>query len=60
MQIIGIVLAVVGWLLPVVGLTITESLSARFILAILGIAISLAGILGVLNNAHMKKAIWRS
>ena len=60
MQIVGILLALSGWLIPVVGLTFTQSLSARFILAVLGIAISLTGILGVLNKAHLKKAIWKA
>ena len=59
MQIIGILLALVGWLIPVVGLTLTQSLTARFILVVLGIGISLTGILGVLNKAHLKKAIWK-
>jgi hypothetical protein len=60
MQIVGILLALVGWLIPVVGLTITQSLSARFILAVAGIGISLVGVLGVLNKAHLKNAIWKS
>ena len=37
MRIIGLLLAVVGWLIPVVGLTLTQSLSARFILVVIGI-----------------------
>jgi hypothetical protein len=60
MRIIGLLLAVVGWLIPVVGLTLTQSLSARFILVVMGIGISLIGILGVLNKAHMKNAIWKA
>jgi len=60
MRIIGLLLAVVGWLIPVVGLTVTQSLSARFILVVIGIGISLIGILGVLNKAHMKNAIWKA
>ena len=59
MQIVGILLALIGWVIPIVGLTITQSLGARFILAILGISISLTGIMGVLNKAHLKKAIWK-
>ena len=60
MRILGLLLAVVGWLIPVVGLTLTQSLSARFIMVVLGIGISLIGILGVLNKAHMKNAIWKA
>jgi len=60
MRILGLLLAVVGWLIPVVGLTLTQSLSARFIMVVIGIGISLFGILGVLNKAHMKNAIWKA
>ena len=59
MRIVGILLALVGWLIPVVGLTVTQSLTARFVLVVLGIGISLTGILGVLNKAHPKNAIWK-
>ncbi len=60
MQIVGVLLALVGWIIPVVGLTVTQSVGTRYILAVLGIAISLSGILGVLNKAHLKKAIWKA
>ena len=59
MRIVGILLALVGWLIPLVGLTVTQSLTARFVLVVLGIGISLTGILGVLNKAHLKNAIWK-
>ena len=60
MQIVGVLLALLGWIIPVVGLTVTQSVGTRYILAVLGIAISLTGILGVLNKAHLKKAIWKA
>jgi uncharacterized membrane protein len=59
MKIVGVLLVLAGWLLPVVGLTMTQSVSARFILSLLGIAVTLFGILGVLNKAHLKQAIWK-
>ena len=59
MRLVGLLLAVVGWFIPVVGLTITQSLGARFVLVVLGIGISLFGILGMLNKAHLKNAIWK-
>jgi len=59
MRIVGIVLALLGWLIPVVGLTLTQSLTARFVLVLLGIGISLTGILGVLTKVHLKNAIWK-
>jgi hypothetical protein len=59
MKIVGIVMALVGWLIPVVSLPLTQSLSARFVASVLGLIISLVGILGVLNQAHLKDAIWK-
>jgi hypothetical protein len=60
MRIVGVVMALAGWLLPVAGLTFTQSLTARFVLVFLGIAITLVGIIGVLNKAHLKNAIWKA
>jgi len=60
MRIVGVLLALVGWLIPVVGITMTQSTSARFILALVGIAVTLYAIMGVLNKAHLKNAIWKS
>ncbi len=60
MKIVGILMALAGWLLPVISLPLTQSLTARFVLAVLGLIISLVGILGVLNHAHLKHAIWKS
>jgi hypothetical protein len=59
MKLVGILLALVGWMVPVLALTQTQSLSARFIAAVLGIIVSLVGILVVLNGEHLKGAIWK-
>jgi predicted phage tail protein len=59
MKILGVLLAFAGGLIPAVGLTLTQSVSARMFLAILGIAVALGGILGVLNPVHQKSAVWR-
>jgi hypothetical protein len=59
MKFVGVVLAIVGWLIPVIALNYTQSMGARLFLALVGIAISLVGILGVLNSAHQKTAIWK-
>jgi hypothetical protein len=56
MKLVGILLALVGWIVPVLALTQTQSLSARFVAAVLGIIVS---ILVVLNGEHLKEAIWK-
>jgi hypothetical protein len=59
MKLVGVLLAVVGWLLPVVGLTMTSSTGVRMFVCLLGIGITLFAILSLLNNAHMKTAVWK-
>ncbi|HEY1265481.1 MAG TPA: hypothetical protein VGF06_18260 [Terriglobales bacterium] len=59
MKLVGVLLALAGWIIPVIALTFTRSTGALMFLCILGLAISLTGILGVLNKAHQKEAIWR-
>ena len=59
MRLIGVLLAVFGWLLPVVGLTMTSSMGVRLFLCVLGIGITLTAILRLLNNAHEKEAVWK-
>lgn len=60
MKLIGILLVIVGWLIPVIALAETQSNTVRLVLSLIGIAITLVGILGVLNKAHLKHAIWKA
>ncbi|HVO80445.1 MAG TPA: hypothetical protein VMT28_06930 [Terriglobales bacterium] len=60
MKVVGFLLVLIGWLAPVATLTVTQSMTVRLVLAVIGISISLVGILGVLNKAHLKHAIWKS
>ena len=59
MRILGILVTLAGWLLPVVALSMIQSTGARFGACVLGIIISLVGILGVLNGVHQADAIWK-
>jgi len=59
MKFMGLLLTVGGWLLPVAGLTWTSSLAVRLILCLIGIAVTLTGILGFLNPAYLKDAVWK-
>jgi hypothetical protein len=59
MKFVGLLLAVLGWLIPVLGLTLTASTGARLTLSVVGIAICLVGILGFVNGAYLKHAIWK-
>ncbi len=59
MILVGILITVLGFVLALLSLTITSSVNGRLIIVLVGIAISLAGILGVLNSAFQKNAVWR-
>jgi hypothetical protein len=56
---IGVVVTFLGFLISVFGLSLTTSVSGRMTIAIVGILVSLFGIIGVLNRYYLKNAIWR-
>jgi hypothetical protein len=55
----GIVVTLLGFVLSVLSLAISSSVSGRLVIVLAGLAISLIGIIGLINPAYMKKAIWR-
>ncbi|MGH9547679.1 MAG: hypothetical protein ACRD23_20905 [Terriglobales bacterium] len=59
MKLVGVLLALFGWLLPVVALNMTSSTGVRIFICLLGIGITLTAIIGVLNKAHQKEAVWK-
>jgi hypothetical protein len=60
MKLIGLLVTLVGWIIPIAALSMTQSTTARMIVCVLGLAISLFGILVMLNKAHLKEAIWKA
>jgi len=59
MKLVGAAVAVLGWLLTLGGIHITDSTGGRIIFALLGIAASLVGILYILPAAFNKNALWK-
>lgn len=59
MKPVGILLAFLGFVISVGSLAATASVGGRLAMVLAGIAISLFGILGLLNKAYQKEAIWR-
>ncbi|MBZ5584833.1 MAG: hypothetical protein LAQ30_22010 [Acidobacteriia bacterium] len=55
----GTVMTLLGFLLSVVSLGMTASVGARMAIVLIGLAMSLTGIMGVINRAFLKNAIWR-
>jgi hypothetical protein len=56
---IGVLLTLLGFAISVMSLGATSSVGGRLGMVILGIAVSLFGILGMINRAYLKDAIWR-
>jgi hypothetical protein len=59
MAAVGLVITFLGFVLSVASLGITDSNSMRLVIVLVGILISLGGIIGVINPAYQKNALWK-
>jgi hypothetical protein len=59
MVFVGLAITLLGFVISVLSLGMTSSVGGRMAMVLLGIALSLTGILGVINRAYLKNAIWR-
>ena len=59
MILVGLLVTLLGFVLSVLSLTITSSVGGRLAIVLVGLCLSLFGILGILNRAFMKNAIWK-
>jgi hypothetical protein len=60
MKIGGVGIVLLGWLIVLFGLHLTPGVAGRMITTLLGLAVSLVGILLVLPMAVNKNAIWKA
>ena len=56
---IGLLVTLFGFVISVLSLTLTSSVGGRLVIVLLGIAVSLFGIMGLLNKHYLKNAIWK-
>jgi len=59
MKLAGLGLTLLGFLICVASLGAASSVAGRMVMVLVGIAVSLLGIIGVLNRAYLSEAIWR-
>jgi cytochrome c biogenesis protein CcdA len=59
MVIAGLAVTLLGFLISFFSLTLSSDNTTRLIIVLAGIAVSLFGILGMINRAYLAKAIWR-
>ncbi|HEY7306018.1 MAG TPA: hypothetical protein VH601_17970 [Bryobacteraceae bacterium] len=55
----GILITLLGFVISVLSLGMASSVGGRMILVLIGLAVSLFGIMGVINPAYLKNAPWR-
>ena len=59
MIIAGIVITLIGFLISVASLGISSDAMVRLAIVVIGIAVSLGGIIGIINRTYLSNAIWR-
>ena len=59
MTYVGLVVTFLGFVVAFISLGVTGSTSVRMAMVLAGIAISLAGIMGVITPAYQKTWIWK-
>lgn len=55
----GLALSLLGFFIAFASLGVTSSTGVRLVMALVGVAVSLVGSLGVVNQAYLKDAIWK-
>jgi hypothetical protein len=56
---VGILVTILGFIIAVASVGISSSNGARLAIVLIGIAVCLFGILGMINPAFQKNAVWR-
>ena len=59
MALVGLVVTLLGFVIAVASLGLTASLTGRLALVLVGTLVSLVCIIGLVNQAYMKNAIWK-
>jgi hypothetical protein len=59
MKLVGAAVAALGWVLTLTGIHLTASTGGRIIFALLGIGVSLVGVIYILPAAFNKNAFWK-
>jgi hypothetical protein len=59
MILVGLLVTFLGFVISVLSLAVTSSVGGRLAMVVVGLAMNLFGILGVLNKAYLKNAMWK-
>jgi hypothetical protein len=58
MILVGLVVTLLGFVIVILSLTL-HSVGSQLVVVLLGLAVSLFGIMGILNKHYLKNAIWK-
>ena len=59
MAIVGLAVTLLGFLVAASSVGLTAANGMRLVIVLVGIALSLGGIMGLINPAYQKSAIWK-
>jgi hypothetical protein len=59
MILVGVLITLLGFVISVLSLGMTSSVGGRMVMVLIGLVMCLFGIIGVINRAYLKNAIWR-
>ena len=59
MGFVGLIVTFVGFLLAASSVGISRATAAAWVIVLVGIVVSLFGIMGVINPAYQKNAVWK-
>lgn len=60
MKLVGVIVTLLGWVVVLFGLHLTPSVGGRLVVAVVGLIVSLVGVLFILPAACNKNAIWKA
>ena len=60
MKLVGGFIAALGWVITLYGMRLVDGTNGRIVLALVGIGVSLFGIIYILPTAFNKNAIWKA
>ena len=60
MKIVGVLVTIFGWLIVLFGLHVASGVGGRLVTTIVGMIVSLVGVIGILPAACNKNAIWKA
>ena len=59
MILLGIAVTICGFVISLLSLGMASTVNGRLVMVLAGLAVSLLGIIGLINRAYLKNPIWR-